>query len=93
MIDSKTVKHVALLSRLHLEESDVERIAGQLSAITNYIDELTQIPLDNLTLHRDLDQANAWREDEARPSQRPEQLLSNAPDQEAGYLKIRKVVE
>ena len=93
-ITRKDVENVALLSRLELPEGEMETYAGQLNAILEYADVLTQLDTDNIqpTAHV-LPLKNVLRADEAKPSLARELALSNAPEEEDGYFKVPKVVE
>ena len=42
-IDKKDVRHVALLSRLELDEKDLETYSKQLASILSYIGKLNEI--------------------------------------------------
>lgn len=92
MIEREMVSKVALLARLKLDEGELSAIAEQLGKITAYIDQLAAVDVSGVTLEFK-DEENSWREDEIRPSQRPESLLSNAPRSEAGYIVVPKVVD
>lgn len=94
MITRKDVEHVALLSRLELTDSEVEKFTGQLNAILGYIDMLNRLDTDGVepTAHV-LPLKNVMRADEVRPSLPRELALANAPEQEDGYFKVPKILE
>ncbi len=48
MIDRDEVLHVARLARLQLSEDEVERIAGELSAILDHIAAISELDLEDL---------------------------------------------
>jgi len=97
MIEKKTVIEVAALARLELTDTEVERMAVDLAKITAHIDRLANAGM--LDIAHALDDAHpevavaALRDDVARDGLRQEEFLVNAPAQEAGYLKLPKVVE
>jgi aspartyl-tRNA(Asn)/glutamyl-tRNA(Gln) amidotransferase subunit C len=87
MIDREQVLHVARLARLRLDEGEVERMSGELSAILEHIEMIEQLDLDDVepTSHA-VGVENVLREDEARPSWPRERILEPAPDAaESGF--------
>lgn len=93
-ITSKDVEKVALLSRLEINEADMEAMTGQLNSILDYIDVLNKLDTENIqpTAHV-LPMKNVMREDVVKPSLARDLALSNAPEAEDGYFKVPKVVE
>lgn len=92
-ITKEEVLHVAHLARLDIDESAVERFAGQIGDILAYVDQLRQVDTTGVrpTSHA-LALANAFRDDvEARHLPR-ENSLANAPQQEDGNFLVPKVV-
>jgi aspartyl-tRNA(Asn)/glutamyl-tRNA(Gln) amidotransferase subunit C len=92
----KEVEHVAKLARLELSQEEKEKYLGQLEKILEYVDLLKKIDTKDIepTSHA-LKLENVWREDklEAASDEVRERLLSNAPDREDDYFKVKKVIE
>jgi len=80
MIDREQVLHVARLARLELSEDEVTRMTGELSAILDHIEKISELDLDGVppTSHV-VDVPNALRPDVPRPSLPREVALQNAP--------------
>ena len=80
MIDREQVLHVARLARLELSEEEVARMTGELSAILDHIEKISELDLDGVppTSHV-VDVPNALREDVPRPSLPREVALASAP--------------
>lgn len=93
-ITSKDVEKVALLSRLEINDSEMEQMNGQLNSILDYIDVLSQVDTEGVqpTAHV-MPMKNVMREDVVKPSLSRELAMSNAPEAEDGYFKVPKVVE
>lgn len=95
-ITRKDVEHVARLARLSLTEDEKERYTAQLESILEYIEKLKTLNTDNVppTSHV-LPLANVWREDRANPTilGSAEDILSNAPEREGPFFKVKKVIE
>jgi aspartyl-tRNA(Asn)/glutamyl-tRNA(Gln) amidotransferase subunit C len=81
VIDREQVLHVARLARLRLSDEEVERMAGELSAILEHVERINELDLDGVepTSHV-VDVENVLRPDEPRPSWPRERMLENAPD-------------
>jgi len=94
-IDEKTVRHVARLSRLSLNDNDVTSFSHQLSEIISYIDKLNQIDTNSVeaTSHAVSDVRNVFREDKVRPSLSREEALGNAPRRIRDFFGVPKVIE
>ena len=88
------VEHIALLSRLHLSESDKERAAAELSQILGYFEKLAELPTDDVepTMHA-LPVENVLRPDVVSPGLSREAALQNAPEQADGMFQVPRVVE
>ena len=87
------VRHIAALTRLGLSADEVDLMRGQLSSILGIFESLQQIdtegvePTDHTTEVR-----NVMRDDLANESLPREQILDNAPDSEAGYVRVRPIL-
>ncbi len=93
-LNRKDVEHVALLSRLELSETELDKYTGQLDAILEYIDVLNQVDTSAVEpMAHVLDIRNVMRADEVQPSLPREAALQNAPDAEDGFFKVPKIVE
>ncbi|GCE11834.1 Asp-tRNA(Asn)/Glu-tRNA(Gln) amidotransferase subunit GatC [Tengunoibacter tsumagoiensis] len=94
MIDRETVTNVARLARLGLSEEEIDTFGSQLSAILGHIHILQEADVSGVspTAHASR-QTNVMREDIAKPSYTPEELLANAPDQEDNCLRVNAVLE
>jgi aspartyl-tRNA(Asn)/glutamyl-tRNA(Gln) amidotransferase subunit C len=87
MIDREQVLHVARLARLRLTDDEVERMAGELSKILDYVETMNELDLEGVepTSHV-VDLTNVLREDVPRPSLDRETGLEQAPDAtESGF--------
>ncbi len=95
IIDEKTVKRVALLSRLALNEKELALYSKQLASILSYISKLNEINTDNVqpTSHVLTSLVNVDRPDDPKESLDTSEVLANAPDKEGDFFKIPKVIE
>ena len=87
------VRHVARLSRLHLSDEQIEKFAGQLSAILDYISKLNELDVEGVEpMAHALDVTNVMRPDEVKDPMSVETALDNAPDQSPPFFKVPKVL-
>lgn len=93
-ITHKDVEQVALLSRLDINETEVQKYTNQLNDILEYMKVLNKADTTNVqpTVHV-LPKKNVLRPDVVRPSLERELALANAPEQEDGYFKVPKIIE
>jgi aspartyl-tRNA(Asn)/glutamyl-tRNA(Gln) amidotransferase subunit C len=94
-ISDKDVIYVAELANLELTASEREHMVRDLNSILGYIDRLneldtTDVPPMAQTL---LPPSEVLREDALRPSLPHETALQNAPDADADFFKVPKVIE
>ena len=89
MIEREQVLHVARLSRLRLEDSEVEAMRADLSSILDHVDRLSEIEIDGVepTSHV-VPLENVLRDDEPRPSLDREISLAEAPDPSDGAFRV-----
>jgi aspartyl-tRNA(Asn)/glutamyl-tRNA(Gln) amidotransferase subunit C len=89
MIDREQVLHVARLARLELSEEEVERMAGELSAVLDHVEVMSELDLEGVepTSHV-VALENVLRDDESRPSWPRERMLELAPDPADGAFRV-----
>jgi aspartyl-tRNA(Asn)/glutamyl-tRNA(Gln) amidotransferase subunit C len=81
MIDDATVRHVARLARLRLDDAEEAVMREELSGILEHIDAIRAMDLDGVepTTHV-IEVENVLRADEPRPSLPREEALREAGD-------------
>jgi aspartyl-tRNA(Asn)/glutamyl-tRNA(Gln) amidotransferase subunit C len=96
-INRDDVLKIAELARLELTGEETEAFTGQLDAILGYIDQLNELdtsavePLSHSTTAAS-DTEYSRRDDLVTDSLGQEVAVANAPDAEAGYFKVPKVI-
>jgi aspartyl-tRNA(Asn)/glutamyl-tRNA(Gln) amidotransferase subunit C len=88
-ITREEVLHVARLARLDLSDGEVGRFQEQLSAILEAVSKVSELDLSDVppTAHP-LEIANAWAEDEPRPSLTHDEVFANAPDRDGDHFRV-----
>lgn len=88
------VRKVALLARLPLSEHELEQMQQQLSSILEYMQMLQEVDVTDVPPTAQVtDVVNIVRPDEVRPSLPRDEVLNNAPRQEAGFFQVKPVFE
>jgi len=94
-ITEEDVLVLAKLSRLHFKEGEVSEIAKEIESILGYVEQLHSVDLKGYKpTYQVTGLKNVMRPDEAYEyGVSPEDLLKNAPQQENGFIKVRRVLE
>jgi aspartyl-tRNA(Asn)/glutamyl-tRNA(Gln) amidotransferase subunit C len=93
-IDRKTVEKVAKLARLQLSSEELDRYGQQLGAILDYIAKLEKLDVAGLEpLAQAVDTSNVFREDVPRPGLPRDAALQNAPEKNADFFIVPKIIE
>lgn len=89
MIQREQVLHVAKLARLRLSDSELEKMAGELSGILEHVDRIGELDLADVapTSHV-VELENVLRADEPRPSWPRDVVLEQAPDPAEGAFRV-----
>ena len=88
------VLHIALLARLGLTKTEVDRLSEQLSNILENFEVLQQVDTRGIPpTAQSIDLQNVMRGDEAASSLPQSQVLANAPQKEENFFKVRAVLE
>jgi aspartyl-tRNA(Asn)/glutamyl-tRNA(Gln) amidotransferase subunit C len=93
-LDKATVARIAVLARIEVPETQQERLAGELSQIIGWIEQLGEVDTDGVEPMRSVMPLPAhWRADVVTDGGRPDPILRNAPVPHDGYFVVPKVVE
>ena len=93
-LSREEVLHIALLARLGLTETEVDRLSKQLSNILENFEALQQVDTSGIppTAHSTALQ-NVVRNDEIADSLPQSQILANAPRKDNNYFRVKAVLE
>ena len=93
-VDSATVKRVARLARLKVNEEDVPRLAGELNSILAFVEQLNEVDVSNVEpLTSVVSQAMKMRDDVVTDGHYAKDVTRNAPASEDDFFVVPKVVE
>ncbi|HHD75252.1 MAG TPA: Asp-tRNA(Asn)/Glu-tRNA(Gln) amidotransferase subunit GatC [Campylobacterales bacterium] len=95
IIDNAVLEKLEKLSMLKIEEEKKEALAGQLTEILSYVENLAELDTDHLDASfSTLEGGTPMRED--CPKQQPEiakHIFSHAPDAENDFFIVPKIIE
>ena len=87
------VEHVAYLARLGLTEEELARLEGQLNHILDQYAKLAELDTEAIPpTAQTIELENILREDVARPSMPPEDVLANAPERDGDFFVVPAIL-
>lgn len=93
-LDPATVRRIAKLSRLHIEDADIPRLQHELDGILGWIEQLNEVDIDGIEpLTGAAVMALRLREDTVTDGNLQDAVLANAPDRAGAFYAVPKVVE
>jgi len=93
-LDKATVRRIATLSRIEVADEELDAVAGQLSGILNWIEQLKEVDTSNVApMTGGTDLKLTWRKDVITDGDQVDKVLANAPDGHDGFFGVPKVVE
>ena len=93
-MDEKTVRKIARLSAIEIEDQDVESLGTQISGIIKWVEQLAEVNTDNVEpLANVVNIPLKLRKDEVTDGKCPEKVLANAPEETQGFFVVPKIVE
>jgi aspartyl-tRNA(Asn)/glutamyl-tRNA(Gln) amidotransferase subunit C len=93
-LDKATVARIATLARIKLPEAEREAIAGELSKILTWIEQLNRVPTDGVAPMASVAHMSLpMREDQVTDGDCRDKILQNAPQTAKGFFAVPKVVE
>ena len=93
-VDLATVKRVARLARIAVDDADAQRITGELNAILGFVEQLDEVdvsgvePMTSVTPLR-----MKQRRDVVTDGEKAADIVANAPATEENFFVVPKVVE
>jgi aspartyl-tRNA(Asn)/glutamyl-tRNA(Gln) amidotransferase subunit C len=93
-VDAKTVRDIAHLARIAVNDDEIEHLQGELNAILAFVEQLAEVdvtgvePMTSVT-----PMAMKQRSDVVTDGGDAEAILQNAPAREGDYFVVPKVVE
>jgi aspartyl-tRNA(Asn)/glutamyl-tRNA(Gln) amidotransferase subunit C len=93
-LDPATVRRIARLARIRVEEAALPRLQTELNGILGWIEQLSEVDVAGVApLTGGAQIAMRMREDAVTDGGIPEKILANAPDRAGDFFAVPKVVE
>ncbi len=93
-MDLKTVKKVATLSRLEMNDTELEAVRVKLGNIMKFVEQLDEVNTDNVApLANVVDIKLRLRDDVVNDGNQQQAVLANAPEALEGFFVVSKIVE
>lgn len=93
-IDTETVKKIAFLSRLKVEDDKIQATEEEFNKILEWVDQLNEVQTEDVSPLVSVNEVKLTpREDEVTDGGKSAAVLANAPQKEYGYFVVPKVVE
>jgi aspartyl-tRNA(Asn)/glutamyl-tRNA(Gln) amidotransferase subunit C len=93
-VDAATVRRIAHLARIALDEKDVEHLRGELNAILQWVEQLGEVQVEGVEPMTSVTPMRLrMRNDAVTEGGDAGRVLGNAPQDEDGYFVVPKVVE
>jgi aspartyl-tRNA(Asn)/glutamyl-tRNA(Gln) amidotransferase subunit C len=93
-LDEATVARIAKLARIRIEDDQRAALAGELSNILDWIEQLSEVDTDNVPPMTSMDNVTLQlRADEVTDGDKVDDILANAPASQNGHFVVPKVVE
>jgi aspartyl-tRNA(Asn)/glutamyl-tRNA(Gln) amidotransferase subunit C len=93
-IDIATARKVAKLARIRVEEADLPALAGELSGILGFMEQLNEVDVAGVEPMVSVTPMRLRRRADAVPDgDMAARILKNAPEAREGFFAVPKVVE
>jgi len=93
-LDLATVRRIAALARIHVEDDEAERLQSELNSILGWIEQLNEVDIEGVDpLTGGTHMALKMRDDVVTDGGYPEKILANAPERIGEFFAVPKVVE
>ncbi|MEJ1994204.1 MAG: Asp-tRNA(Asn)/Glu-tRNA(Gln) amidotransferase subunit GatC [Limibacillus sp.] len=93
-VDKDTVTKIARLARIRVADEEKEALAGELSQILGFVEQLGEIDTDGVPpMTSVVETKPPLREDKVTDGGYPDKIVANAPEAAENFFAVPKVVE
>lgn len=93
-VDLETVKRVARLARIAVDDESARTLQGDLNAILGFVEQLNEVDIDGVEpMTSVVEMKMKMRTDIVTDGDRMDDITANAPLSEDGFFMVPKVVE
>ena len=93
-INKDQIKYLSILSRMNIDESEINDVEDKLSKIIDFVDQLQAVSTENIEpMAHPLNQSQRLRTDKVTEIDDRENVQKNAQEIEKGMYIVPKVIE
>jgi aspartyl-tRNA(Asn)/glutamyl-tRNA(Gln) amidotransferase subunit C len=93
-VDEATVRKIARLARIGIAEDEVAPLAGELSALLGWVEQLGEVDTTGVApMTAVIPNTLRWRDDIVTDGDIQTKVLANAPEAASGFFAVPKVIE
>ncbi len=98
-LDKAAVAHIAALARIRLDEAELDTLAGELSGILTWVEQLAEIDTDGVAPMTSVAAMRLpMRDDKVTDGDSGDAILGNAPQSapdalKRGFFAVPKIIE
>ena len=93
-VDIDTVKRVARLARIAVDDEDASRMTGELNTILGFVEQLNEVDVEGVEPMTSVTpMMMKKRADEVTDGNKAADIVANAPASEENFFLVPKVVE
>ena len=92
-LDPATVRRIATLARIRMDDAEVNTLVGELNTILGWIEQLNEVNIEGVDPLTGANLALKMRDDVVSDGGYPDRILFNAPDRHGEFFAVPKVVE
>jgi len=93
-LDTDTVKRIARLARIHVDDGDLPALADELNNILGWVEQLDEVDTDGVEpMTSAVEMVQRLRTDSVTDGDVRDKVLANAPAEADGFFVVPKVIE
>jgi len=93
-IDDGTVRHIARLARIKVDDAQAKTLEGELTTILQWVEQLNEVDTSGVEpMTCVIETAATMREDEVTDGGYPEDIVKNAAEKAGPFFVVPKVLE
>ncbi len=93
-VDTETVKKIARLSRIAIDDAEAEKMVGELNGILEWVEQLGEVDVTGVEpMTAVIANSTRLRDDVVTDGDVRDKVLANAPAREGSFFGVPKVIE
>ena len=93
-VDTETVKKIARLARIAIDDAEAEKMVGELNGILEWVEQLGEVDVTGIEpMTAVIANKTRLRDDVVTDGDVRDKVLANAPAREGSFFGVPKVIE